>query len=247
MTLLRSGLLERTGAVRAVFSTRTGGVSAEPFGMNLSFLVGDDPAHVEENRRRLLAEVGATPADLAFPRQVHECTVRFAGEPGTYPSTDALVTSVPGVVLGVTVADCVPVLLADPGAGVAAAVHAGWRGMAGGILASAVELLVGTHGCSPGRLCAAIGPSAGVCCYEVGEEVAARFSPEVLLRRDGRVFLDLRSAACGVLATAGLPPDRIELLGGCTICDPALYHSHRRDRDRSGRMMALIRLVPLPG
>jgi hypothetical protein len=247
MTVHRSGLLERTGAVRAVFSTRVGGASPEPFGMNLSFRVGDDPVHVEENRRRLLAEVGATPADLAFPGQVHECTVRFAGAPGAYPSTDALVTTVPGVVLGVTVADCVPVLLADPGAGVAAAVHAGWRGMAGGILGSAVDLLVEAHGCSPARLCAAIGPSAGVCCYEVGEEVAVRFSPDVVVRRGGRAFLDLRTAACALLASRGLPQDRIELLGGCTICAPALYHSHRRDRDRSGRMMALVRLVPLRG
>jgi YfiH family protein len=244
MTALHSALLERTGKVRAAFSTRAGGTSPEPFGMNLSTRVGDDPACVEENRRRFLEAVEAAPSVLALPLQVHGTTVVFAGSAGVYPGCDALVTTRPDVVIGVTVADCVPILLADPHAGVVGAVHAGWRGTAAGVLQAALRFMKEEHGCSGGRMLAAVGPSAGVCCYEVGEDVAGRFDPGNVVRRNGRVFLDLRSAAWAVLRAAGLPEGSVEFVGGCTICAPHLFHSYRRDGDRSGRMLGAIRLVP---
>jgi YfiH family protein len=224
------------------FTTREGGASAPPWdGANLGGAVGDDPAHVAENWRRLEAETG-----LAFARvrQVHGArAVRLDAAGPPEEEADVVVSRTPGLAACVAVADCVPVLLADPESGAVAAVHAGWRGTLARAAAEGVRALGREAGSVPGRLLAAIGPSIGPCCYEVSEELAARFAAELGAESvvpGARPRLDLWAANVRVLLEAGLAPGRIDVLRRCTSCERARFFSHRRDAGRTGRQVAYI-------
>jgi YfiH family protein len=205
------------------FSTRIGGVSEEAFAsLNLGRRLGDDPARVDENRRRLCAEVGADPGRLAMNYQVHGATANraVAGRRGAHG--DALWTDEPGVPLLALTADCVPVaLVRENGDGPAAAVaHAGRIGLLAGIVDAAVAAL-------GGRVAAAIGPAIGPCCYEVGSEISDafrdRFGPAVLRGRN----LDIVDATERALHGAGV--SHVERVDLCTACHPELFFSYRRD------------------
>lgn len=229
--------------VRCVISTRHGGVSGERLGLNLSFHVGDAPENVEENRRRLFRATGIDPGQIVTAGQCHSTHVSVVDAPGHIENTDGLITNHEGLWLVVSVADCVPVFLVDPVKRVVAAVHAGWRGSAGAIVQAAVSVMTTKFGCVPKDLFAYIGPSASVCCYEVGREVAEQFPPEVVRSEGSKWFLDLKRENRRQLLTAGLYGDRIETSPDCTIFG-GLYHSYRRDGKRSGRMWAMIGLQP---
>jgi YfiH family protein len=244
MHILESPLLS---AFRHGFTTRDGGVSAPPYdGLNLGGSVGDDPARVAENWRLLER---ATGLGFARVRQVHGARVVRALAPcEPVEEADAVLSTAEGVAACVSVADCVPVLLADPGTGAVAAVHAGWRGTLAGVVAEAVRSLERTAGAPPARLLAVIGPSIGPCCYEVSEDVAARFGDELpgsVVRGPAaggaaRPHVDLWAANSGVLARAGVPADQVQVLGRCTSCERDRFFSHRRDAGRTGRQMAFI-------
>ncbi len=211
------------GPYEVAFSTRIGGVSEGPFeSLNLALLTGDRREHVEENRRRLCAEVGADPEALSLNRQKHTTLVHRAhagrrGEPG-----DGLWTDERGLPLLALGADCLPIGLARVNGAKPAlsVVHAGWRGLLEGIAAKGVEALGG------GLVAAAIGPAIGPCCYEVGEEVAEPFRRAFGfgLVRDGH--LDLWTAAERALRAAGVV--RVERFDLCTACNPELFFSERR-------------------
>jgi polyphenol oxidase len=143
----------------------------------------------------------------------------------------------------ITVADCLPVVLFDPKAAVLGHVHAGWRGSASGIVRKAVTMMQSEFGASPDAMTAYLGPSAGVCCYEVGREVADAFLLEQLEVRNGRTYLNLKKANLDQLLECGLRPENIEISALCTICSPQLFHSYRRDREKSGRMMAVVSMA----
>jgi len=177
-------------------------------------------------------------------RQVHGTRVVTAERDGVLGEADALASAAAGVLVGVVTADCVPILLADPSRRVAAAVHAGWRGMAAGIIAAAVRHLEAAFGAEPAGLEAAIGPAISGCCYEVGDEVFAAFraaSGETTMpawsERRGRRAVDLRHAARLLLGAAGVA--RVEILGPCTACG-AGYHSYRRDGAGVGRQLSFV-------
>ena len=241
-SVLTPSIFESLPAVVAAISTRRNGKSAEPFGMNLSFRVGDNPEHVRENREFFFGSLGIALDQLAVPEQVHGTTVVTVRAPGIYPECDALITSAREVYLCVTVADCVPILLCDPRAGTIAAVHAGWRGTAGKILLTAVRRMREEFDVRTEDLLAYLGPAAGGCCYEVGGDVASHFEPEFVAKNGGGFLLDLKAANRRLLTDAGVPPENIEVSNSCTITDSALFHSYRRDRERSGRMMGVIGL-----
>jgi hypothetical protein len=238
--LLTSRLL---GGFRHGFTTREGGGSRGPFrSLNLSASVGDDPERVLENWERLRQATG-----LAFARvrQVHGCRVVEAdagAEPGE--EADAVISAFPGVAASVSVADCAPVLIADPRSGSAAAVHAGWRGTLARVAAEGVRALVERHGARPSDLLAAIGPSIGPCCFEVSRELAVRFRDELGAATGNPRNLgsraDLWLANEQILRAAGLARRRIEVLGRCTSCEDDVFFSHRRDQGRTGRHLAFI-------
>ncbi|MCX6135387.1 MAG: peptidoglycan editing factor PgeF [Ignavibacteriales bacterium] len=228
-------------------STRKGGTSPEPLGMNLSYRVGDDRACVEENRRRFFGALGFASQSSAIPLQCHSDRIECVTGPGDYESCDGLITATPNLPLVITVADCLPVVLYDPMAGVVANVHAGWRGSVQGIVRKAVVLMQNQFGATPETIVAYLGPSAGVCCYEVGREVAEVFASEHHQVRGDKTYLDLKLANRDQLLRSGLKPGNIEVSAACTICASEIFHSYRRDRERSGRMMAVVSIVEAKG
>jgi YfiH family protein len=223
---------------RAVFSTRRGGCSEGPYAsLNLGFATDDDPAAQDRNRATLRALHDAPP--VAWIHQVHSDRVGILDDvtqAGDRPEMDGRATRLAGVALGALGADCLTVALA--GGGAVAMVHAGWRGLAGGVLDSGVRALRDLA--APGApLVAAIGPGAGPCCYEVGPEVHAAFAGVPGARRGDN--LDLVAIARACLAVVGVTD--VHAVGQCTICEPALYFSHRRDRGVTGRQAGLAWLT----
>jgi polyphenol oxidase len=204
------------------FTTRVGGVSDGPFSsLNLGRSTGDELARIDENRRRACASLGADSARLVTNRQVHSDVVNEAAPGGHGKVGDGLWSDRPGVAMLALAADCVPVAVAAPGRGRLAVLHAGWRGLAQGVVAAGVAAV--RSGDDDAEVSAAIGPSAGPCCYEVGAEVADLFDAD--LTRGRR--LDLWSATERRLRAAGVA--RIERVDLCTICHAELFFSHRRD------------------
>jgi YfiH family protein len=212
---------------RAAFSTRRGGVSAPPFDeLNLGILTEDDPGAVAENRRRLATALGLEPERVVFALQVHGTRLIHHPCDEELPEADGHVVVEPGLAPMVLAADCLPVALHGPGG--LAMVHAGWRGLAGGILGAAAEAVEATA--------AAIGPGIGRCCYEVGEEVLGAFADLGDAVAAGRM-LDLPEVARRCLAEAGV--ERVESAGLCTSCERDLFFSHRRDEGRTGRQAGI--------
>ena len=180
-------------------------------------------------------------------KQVHSACVAAAEEWRDGLWADGLVTATPRTRLAVKTADCLPILLADPRAKVVAAVHAGWRGSAAGIAMRGVEAMARLHGSRPEDIRAAFGPSIGVCCFEVGPEVAKQFSVWFPERDDldGKTCIDLPAANRRQLISAGLRPERIAHLAPCTVCGGTLsgggeFHSWRRAHQTGVRMHSLI-------
>jgi polyphenol oxidase len=268
LRLLTWPALDASGAV-AVVSARSGGVSSGPYqSLNLSLTVGDDAGCVLENRHRLATAVGADLGAFVFARQVHGAGVRIVAEPdqgsGAYSpddaiggtsaagGVDALVTASPEVVLAILTADCVPVVLHDPVAGVLACVHAGWRGTVAGVTAAAVAAMRGL-GTRPSDIVAGIGPAIGADRYQVGpdvcEAVSRSFGPAApgFIRPDpsapGRWLLDLPSANHHALREAGVPGPQIHATD--LVTGPAAGHffSDRTARP-CGRLALIARLRP---
>lgn len=241
LPLIRSLLLAQFPNVRAAQSTAQGETPDAPFGFNLGYNLGDDDSRVTANIVRFAEALDLEAEDLAFMHQVHGDTIRVVSEPGAYEDTDAMITTQPGVGLTVRTADCVPVLLHAPGVGAIAAVHAGWRGTAEHITRKTAARLLEEFGAEPGEVFAFIGAAAGVCCYEVGDEVAGLFPERWLQREEGKnPRLDLPGINRQQLLDLGIPGENIETAGQCSIHESHLLHSYRRDGDRSGRMLASI-------
>jgi YfiH family protein len=224
-------------AVPHGFFTRRGGVSTGPYAsLNASLSSQDDPDAVAENRARAAGAVGAAPARLLGLTQVHGTdvvTVDTAWPAGQGPRADAMVTSQPGLALGIITADCAPVLLADQDAGVIGAAHAGWRGASAGVLEATVAAMV-RLGAAPSRIAAAIGPCIAQVSYEVGPDMRDAvlaadpaadefFAPG---HRAGHFQFDLAGCCAARLARAGLA--RIARLDLDTLADPDGFFSHRR-------------------
>lgn len=253
------------------FSTRTGGVSQlnGKRVLNLGFTEWDARDNVKENRKRLQAAVGARDFHLVSLLQFHSDAIAYFEVAPTEPSrADASVTKIPGLLLAVQAADCVPILLVDPQNRAVAAVHAGWRGTLARIVEKAIGRMQMQFGSRPADLLAAIGPAIGGCCYEVGTEVAAAFSGQFPNAADffdelrtgdepnplqwlnrmppghqpppKKVLLDLRKANRSQLEAAGVPSANILVSDSCTGCNRDLWFSYRKEGAQSGRMMAVI-------
>ena len=229
--------------VRAAVTTRAGGVSHVPYdSFNLATHVGDDPAAVRENRARLRTAL-ALPAEPLWLKQVHDVAVVDAAQGGAEPEADGAFAAQPGAVCAVLTADCLPVLLCNREGTKVAALHAGWRGLAGGVIETGVKVL----GLPGNELLAWLGPAIGPESFEVGREVRAAFvqhnaqaAQAFRAARDGKYLADiyllarLRLQRLGVAAVYG---------GGfCTVTERARFFSYRRD-GATGRMASLIWLA----
>jgi polyphenol oxidase len=225
-----------------VFTDRRGGRSASPYeSFNLGGHVGDDPASVAANRQRLAREIGVAEEQLVWMTQVHGTGVAIVEDAGENPvaDVDALVTATPGLVLCVLVADCVPVLLADPVAGVVAAVHAGREGVRRGVVPAALAAMT-RLGARPRDVEALLGPAVCGADYEVPAAMqadVARVAPASAVRtRRGTPGLDLRAGLAEVLRGAGV--GQVVHDPRCTVEDRQLF-SHRRD-GVTGRQAGLV-------
>jgi hypothetical protein len=258
------------------FSTRPGGTSVLEGKkiLNLGFMAWDSREAVTENRRLFQSAVAAKDSTLLPLKQIHSDVVHLFLKPaGDPPKGDASLTNTPGLLLGVQTADCVPILLVDPKKHVVAAVHAGWRGTLARIAQKTIGRMQLEFGCKPADLLAALGPSIGPCCYEVGVELVTKFTAQFADAHDyfdeprtgdepnpiqwlnmappghqpppKRVHLDLRKANRSQLIASGLRPNNIYSTDLCTGCRTDLFFSYRREGPLSGRFMSVVGIRPI--
>jgi purine-nucleoside/S-methyl-5'-thioadenosine phosphorylase / adenosine deaminase len=254
--LLRAPSLAALPGIRHGFFTREGGVSHGLYAsLNAGLGSHDAPENVGENRARMAAALGVARGNLVTAYQVHSPDVVVAKAPWTRPNApraDAVVTRVPGLAVGVTTADCAPVLLADAAAGVVGAAHAGWKGALTGV-AEATLAAMERLGAARSRITAALGPMIRQPNYEVGPELVARFTEADAdsarffrpSPRQGRALFDLAGYVAARLRRAGI--ERFEDLGSCTYADPSRFYSYRRATHRRepdyGRHISAIAIV----
>lgn len=250
-----SGLLDDANGIRHGFFGRAGGVSSGPFAsLNCGPGSGDDADRVRENRARVAAALGAAPDRLVSAFQVHGSDVRTVEAPWATddrPRVDGMVTDRPGLALGILTADCAPVLLADPEAGIIGAAHAGWRGALAGIVEATIAAMTGL-GADRARIRAAIGPCIGGAVYEVGpdfpdpflarEPADARFFRPAA--RNGHFLFDLPGYVSMRLRTAGVTA--VDPVAGETLGEEAVWFSYRRTTlagdDDYGRNLSAVML-----
>ncbi len=242
------------------FSTRLGGVSQGYLAsLNLGHSRGDEPERVLENWRRFGAAVGIPTETFVYGQQVHGNHVRVVGPadcrasfaPETWEPADGYVTNVPGVPLVIFTADCVPVLLHEPEAGVIGALHCGWRSTVADIQGAALEKMTAL-GAMAEKVCAAVGPAIGVCCFETGPEIPEAIDAFLsgdsrgLYRPEegvpGKYMVDLKQAVKRRFLQLGLREENIEISPECTMCHPERYWSHRYTKGVRGSQANIIML-----
>ncbi len=250
LSLLRSAVIP--SLFSHGFTTRAGGVSQGCYAsLNVGGSWGDSEHAVATNRSRVAKASGCE--RFFMGRQVHGAEVAVISERDQPEavrgySCDGLATMQPGTAVAVLVADCVPIVLADPDTGACAAVHAGWRGTFLGIARAAVEQLHRQFGAKPSNIFAALGPSIGPCCFEVGDEVVAAVHATlggngascITTGARGKPHVDLWRSNRLILEAAGLQPASIEALGCCTMCDPTRFFSYRRQGRATGQHLGFI-------
>ncbi len=246
MHLLSPRLTE--AGFRHAFFTRQGGVSSDAYtSLNFSYAVGDDSKNVDENLRRAGEFVGLPANRVFFAAQVHgDGVLELTGDEAQLDVVlregDALISAEPTLACGVRTADCVPILIADTRTGRVAAVHAGWRGLVGHVIRAAGERLGG----NPEHWVAAIGPHISVEAFEISDDVAERLegasdASDAIVRAPGRKpHANLRTIARAQLERLGVPAEQIDQVLGCTLGQPELFFSYRRDGKASGRHLSVI-------
>ncbi len=250
-------ILEETGLVKQAFTTRNGGISPIPFNtLNLGFNTGEDPEIIRANHQRIAQALEVDSRRMVRGEQVHGLEIQVVTEQNqggvwepdkVLPHTDGLITNQPGIMLASYYADCVPILLLDPRQKAIALLHAGWKGTVGKIAALGVQALQKNFGTRPDDCRAVIAPSVGLCCYQVGEDVASQFRanyadwPE-FMQADGleKFRLDLKKANRQALEEAGVR--QIALIDLCTCCRADWFFSYRRQKGKCGRMASLLML-----
>jgi YfiH family protein len=275
LTILQAPALTKLPWLLHGFSTKPGGISdlhGEKV-LNLRFTDWDSRENVLENRHRFQSALGASDLQLIALKQIHSDVIHLFPAASNEPRKgDASITNRPGLLLAVQTADCVPILLVDPKKRAVAAIHAGWRGTLARIAIKAIGQMQMHFATNPADLLAAIGPSIGPCCYEVGTEVATQFlsqfpeapgwfdefrtgdepNPVQWLNMmppghqppPKNVRLDLKKANRAQLLSAGLRPQNISVSDLCTACRPDLLFSHRKQGPQSGRLLSVIGIRP---
>jgi YfiH family protein len=217
-------------------STRHGGKSTEAYQtLNLGIHTDDHPDRVQQNLSLFCRELGISPQALARSYQVHGDIIWETKEPGYTSGYDAIIAHAPGIFAGVGIADCCPILLADPLRGCTAAIHAGWKGTVAQIVSKTASAMI-SQGSNPGDILAYIGPCISLTHFEVGDEVAEQF--DFKEKRGARWHVDLKATNEAQLRNVGI--SQIEISDYCTIENNDLFFSHRKEKGITGRMLAII-------
>jgi len=236
ITLCSYSIFDRFPSVLALTSTRRNSQSGSK---NEKNCIEYDAGNVRLEQFVKLYDV--QPDDFAYVKQEHSSKVIVTDTPGFLGNADGIITRNKGICLCVVTADCLPVFLYDSVTKAFGIVHAGWRGLAGNIIAGAINLMVSAFNTNPEDLFVAIGPFIQKCCYIVGNEVAEQFDEQCLISVNGeKAALDLGCASRNMLLRMCIPPDQIEISDECTCCKKELYHSFRREGKKAGRQISFI-------
>lgn len=229
----------------AVESNRHGGISKAPYtSLNLGLFTEDKPENVQENRSRFFESLGIKSSRVAHSYQIHRDKILKVTRCKAYEGYDALISSNKNSFMSVTIADCVPVLVYDAKNQAVAAIHAGWKGTVADITAKTIQMMQVEFNTNPADCYAYIGTCIDESSFEVDEKVAETFAYEFkTLVKNGRkvkFFVDLKKANAAQLMKCGVPENQIEISKFSTVLDNQDYFSHRKEKGKTGRMMALI-------
>ena len=247
---------EKTGLVRHLFTTKCGGVSKGIYqSMNLRFNCDDERENVIRNFEIAAKELGTVKERLVLPNQIHQdeiidVTEEMCGNgivfDNKFESADGLITNIPGIALVTLFADCVPVMLLDVKQKVICTVHSGWKGTVKCIAAKAVRKMISEYGCRTENIISAIGPSIGVCHYEVSDEVAEifrkKFSDDTVKIYEEKYHVNLQAAIKHQLIEGGVDEENINISGICTYCNHDLLFSHRYTKGQRGNLAGFLML-----
>lgn len=240
MFILQPYIFKKFPEIIFGFSTKVNANSIAPYFFNLSFSVGDNNETVEKNRALFFNKIGLSNNTISFQRQIHSDIIKTVDCSGDCGESDALITSRRNLGLAVVIADCTPVFIYDIKNKVVAAVHAGWRGTLENILNKTLSKLSNDFHSEPENLFVYIGPSISQNNYEVGIEVAEKFSAEYVLNKNNKFFLDVSGINYDSLVNFGVPKNQIQKSVLCTYEFNELFHSFRRDGNLSGRSLGVI-------
>lgn len=242
---LESNILKNSEGVKHFFSTRKGGVSTGEFeSLNLGIYTNDSKENVRNNFNILCSSLNIN-ENISYLNQEHgnkvfiltkENASEVVGSKG-----DAIVTQEKNMPIGVFTADCVPILLYDRDKKVAAAIHAGWRGLESKILTNTVNVLKEKFHSKEENIICAIGQCIGECCFEVSNDVAEKF--RFVSSRGGSLYVDLLKEAYTEAKECNLLEKNIDTLGRCTVCESDLFHSYRRENGKTGRIGSFIEII----
>ncbi len=234
--VIRPDIFSHIPQLVAGISTRHGGVSSQAYqSLNLGVHTDDDPSAISSNLKLFCADLGISPDSLARSYQVHGSEIWTSVSPSYESGYDAIMAPEPGVFAGVGIADCCPILLADPKREVAAAIHAGWKGTVAQIVHKTASSMI-KGGSNPVDILAYIGPCISLENFEVGDEVAEQF--EFKVKRGARWHVDLKATNAVQLQALGI--SQIEISDYCTVANNDLFFSHRKEQGITGRMLAVI-------
>ncbi len=234
--VLRPKIFAHIPQLVAGISTRHGGVSSQAYqSLNLGVHTEDDPEAITQNLSLFCADLGISPESLARSYQVHGAEIWQTSLPGYQSGYDAIISETTGIFAGVGIADCCPILLADPVRRVSAAIHAGWKGTVAQIVHKTASTLIAS-GSHPADILAYIGPCISLDRFEVGDEVAAQFEHKE--KRGERWHVDLKATNAAQLRNLGIT--QIEISEYCTVEQNDVFFSHRQEKGITGRMLAVV-------
>jgi len=221
-------------------STKIGGNASAHFCKNMSFTVGDKKENVLRNREMFFNSLGITSRNISFQRQTHSVNSNYVKEKSFFEDSDALYTDIPGNFIAVSIADCIPVLIYESDKKVVAGIHSGWKGTCAGISRKTLRDLQNRFDIRAENVYAYIGPGISFDNFQVGMDVYYLFPHEVKKIKNGIYYVDLKKNIYNQLVDFGVKSYNIEMPDLCTYKEKNTFHSYRRDREKSGRMLAVI-------
>jgi YfiH family protein len=246
ISFIQPDLIESDEGIRAWFTLKN-----EHFnlgtnkirGLNLAFNTAEDKEVIAQNRLALLESLNLNPDWVAYADQVHSNRIQVVTQGGTYPSTDGLITKIPGLTLSIQVADCAAVLAWDSENKIIGALHAGWRGAVGDIVPKGIQMMT-QQGANPAKIKAFVSPCLSLKNFEVGQEVAEQFPDQFVdYESYSKPHVDLKDFLRYQMEESGIPTSNIEIREECTVERAEDFYSYRREGDKSGRMMGLIQIT----
>jgi len=238
--VLRPKIFEQFDNVVCGLSLRYAETPRPPFDFNMSLKIGDDPQAVKQNRQKFFNMLGIDGRKVTFQFQVHSNIHNYVSETAFFRGSDGLYTDRKNLFLAVNVADCIPVFMYDSVNHIVAAIHSGWKGTHMKIASLTLSTLIDKFGTKPENVFAYIGPGISVKNFEVGKEVFDLFDDEFKEVRNGKYYVDLKKDIYVRLIKQGVRKENLQVTKYCTYEDSDKFHSYRRDKDKSGRMLGII-------